>query len=144
MPAQQNKTQPTDVDPVAFIAAVDHPRRRADAEVLLGLMSRATGCPPTMWGPSIVGFGRYRYRYDTGREGEFLMAGFAPRQANLVVYILPGLDQFGDELDRLGKHKVGRSCLYINKLDDVDLAVLESIVVRSMELLDAEYETFRQ
>ena len=138
----ENKTQPTDVDPAAFIAAVEHPTRRADAEVLLELMGRVTGCPPRMWGPAIVGFGRYHYRYDSGREGDFLMTGFSPRKANLVVYLMPGYDDLGDELAVLGKHKMGKACLYINTLADVDLDVLERMVERSVAKMRREYETF--
>lgn len=139
-----NKTQPTDVDPYQFIAEVEHPVRRADAETLIELMKRASGYEPQMWGPSIVGFGRYHYRYDTGTEGDFMVAGFSPRKAKTVVYILPGYDDISDDLARLGKHSTGRSCLYINKLADVDLDVLEKIVADSVERMKANYETFEK
>ncbi len=132
----------TQVDPVDFVAAVEHPTRRADAEVLLGLMGRVTGCEPMMWGPTIIGFGRYRYRYESGREGEFLLTGFSPRKANLVVYVLPGYDDIADDLARLGKHRIGKSCLYINKLADIDLAVLEQIVSDGVARMREAYETF--
>ncbi len=138
----ENSTRPTDVDPNDFIATVDHPTRRADAVTLLELMRRATGCEPTMWGPSIVGFGRYHYRYDSGREGEFMLAGFSPRKSNLVVYTMPGYDSFGEQLDRLGKHRLGKSCLYINKLADIDLAVLEEIVAAGVAEMRATHDTF--
>ena len=137
-----NKTQITDVDPAVFIAAVEHSTRRADAETLLEMMHRVTGCVPKMWGPSIVGFGRYHYRYDTGREGDFMLTGFSPRKANLSVYVLPGYDDIGDDLAELGKHKIGKSCLYINKLGDVDLAVLERIVGDGVARMRRDYETF--
>lgn len=136
------KTEVTEVDPVEFVAAVEHPTRRADAEVLLELMGRVTGCVPRMWGPSIVGFGRYHYRYESGREGDFLLTGFSPRKANLVVYILPGYDDISDQLARLGKHRIGKSCLYINKLADVDVAVLEEIVADAVATMRSSYETF--
>jgi len=123
-----NKTQPTQVSPDDFIASVDHPVRRADARVLLEMMTRITGETPKMWGPSIIGFGQYRYRYDSGREGDFLRTGFSPRKTSMVVYILPGYTGFGSILERLGKHKLGKSCLYINKLADVDLDVLEELI----------------
>jgi len=139
---QQNKTQPTEVDPAAYVAAVAHPVRRADAEALLEMMARITGYPPKMWGPSIVGFGRYHYRYDTGREGEFLITGFSPRKANLVVYVLPGYDDVGGQLDRLGKHRIGRSCLYINKLADIDVDVLAEIVADGVARMRENYETW--
>jgi hypothetical protein len=124
----QNKTRPTEVSPADFIASVDHPVRRADAETLLEMMTRITGEQPKMWGPSIIGFGQYHYRYDSGREGDFMRTGFSPRKSNMVVYILPGYTDFSAILDRLGKHKLGKSCLYINKLDDVDLDVLEELI----------------
>ncbi len=136
-----NATAPTDVDPRAFIASVEHPTRRADAEVLLEMMERVTGCEARMWGPSIVGFGSYHYRYDSGREGNHLLTGFSPRKANLVLYVMPGYDDLGDTLADLGKHRIGKSCLYVNKLADVDLAVLESIVADGVAKMREQYET---
>lgn len=138
----ENSTRPTHVDPEAFVAAVEHETRRADAHVLMEMMHRATGCPPKMWGPSIVGFGRYRYRYETGREGESMLTGFSPRKAKSVVYILPGYDDISDDLEALGKHSIGKSCLYINKLDDIDLDVLEKIIADSVAKMRASHETF--
>lgn len=138
----ENKTQVTDIDPAAFVEAVEHPTRRADALVLLEMMSRASDCEPKMWGPSIIGFGRYHYRYESGREGDYMLTGFSPRKANLSVYILPGYDDLSDELALLGKHKIGKSCLYINKLADVDLEVLERIVTDSVARMRANYETW--
>ena len=135
-----NKTKPTDADPRAYVAAVEHPTRRADAEVLLELFERVTGCPPVMWGPSIVGFGRYRYDYKSGRTDEWLLTGFAPRKSNLVIYVMAGYEEQGDALDRLGKHRTGQSCLYINKLADVDLAVLEEIVVEGIAEIRERHE----
>lgn len=105
-------------------------------------MTRVTGYPAKMWGPSIIGFGRYHHRYDSGREGDFLLTGFSPRKANLVVYILPGYDDISEQLGRLGKHRVGKSCLYVNKLADVDLAVLEEIVTDAVQRMRRGYETF--
>lgn len=124
----ENKTRPTEVSPADFIASVEHPVRRADAEVLLEMMTRITGETPKMWGPAIIGFGEYHYRYDSGREGDFMRTGFSPRKANMVVYIMPGYTDFSTILDRLGKHKLGKSCLYINKLSDVELDVLEELI----------------
>ncbi|WP_420395994.1 DUF1801 domain-containing protein [Nioella sp.] len=128
MPKAENKTTITPVDPVDFIAAVEHPTRRADALVLDGLFRRVTGFQPRMWGPTIIGYGQYHYIYDSGREGDFLATGFSPRKANLSIYILPGYADFGDILNRLGKHKTGKSCLYVNKLADIDLVVLEELI----------------
>ena len=138
----ENKTQRTDVDPNSFIASVENPTRRADAELLLDLMTRASGCEPRMWGPSIVGFGRYRYRYDSGREGEFMLTGFSPRKANLVIYTMPGYDEMDERLAELGKHRLGKSCLYINKLADVDVNVLEQIVAAGVAAMRENYETW--
>lgn len=136
----ENKTQITDIDPSAFIATVENSTRRADAEVLLDLMSRVTGCEAKMWGPSIIGFGRYRYRYDSGREGEFMLTGFSPRKANLVIYTMPGYDKMDEQLAELGKHRLGKSCLYINKLTDVDLDVLERIVTDGVATMREKHE----
>ena len=123
-----NKTQPTAVSAADYVAAIEHPVRRADAAVLLDMMSRITGWEARMWGPSIVGFGTYHYTYESGREGDFMRTGFSARKANLVVYIMPGYTDFSAILARLGKHKLGKSCLYINKLADVDLVVLEELI----------------
>lgn len=124
----ENKTQATDADVAAFLNAVEPDRRREDALALEALFRRVTGWQPRLWGPSIIGYGTYHYRYESGREGDFLATGFSPRKANMVLYILPGYAGFGHLLDRLGKHKIGKSCLYINKLADVDTGVIEQIV----------------
>ncbi|MDX8347858.1 DUF1801 domain-containing protein [Cognatiyoonia sp. IB215446] len=129
----ENKTQPTEVDPVDFINAVEHPTRRADAQTLDALFRRVTGWQPKMWGPTIIGYGSYSYTYESGRSGEFLATGFSPRKANLSLYIMPGYADFQSVLDRLGKYKIGKSCLYINKLADVDLDVVEEIVKAGLE-----------
>ncbi len=139
-----NSTQQTEIDAAEFVAAVEHPTRRADAEALLDLMSRLTGCSARMWGPSIIGFGRYHYRYDSGREGDSMITGFSPRKANMVVYVLPGYDDISEQLGRLGKHKIGKSCLYINKLADVDLDVLEEIITDAIAKMRAGYETYSE
>lgn len=138
----ENKTQPTTVDPLDFIAAVEHPTRRADAEILLEMMRRITGFEPKMWGPAIIGFGRYHYRYESGREGDYLITGFSPRKTNLSIYVMPGYDDYSEQLARLGKHKMGASCLYINKLSDVDLSVVEEIVSAGVAKMHAGYDTF--
>ena len=130
----ENVTRETDASVDAFLDRVEHDGRREDARTLLALMERVTGEQPRMWGPAIIGFGKYHYRYDSGREGEMLRVGFSPRKANLALYLIVKGDGFGDMLDRLGKHKRGGSCLYVNKLADVDLNVLESMVARSWEL----------
>ena len=140
----ENKTQMTDVDPVEFIQTVESDKRRADAEALLAFFGRVTGLKPKMWGPSLIGYGRYHYKYESGREGEMLMTGFSPRKANLSLYIMPGY-QFGDmqeKLNRLGKHKLGKACLYINKLADVDMDVLEEIILDGVAYMRETYQTW--
>lgn len=144
MAKAKNKTQITEVDPKQFIATVEPEKKKQDAETLLSFFKRVTGLKPKMWGPSIIGFGRYHYKYESGREGDFMMTGFSPRKQNLSIYILPGY-RFGDmqeKLSRLGKHKVGKSCLYINKLDDVDMDVLEEIVRDGVAYMRDKYETW--
>lgn len=144
MAATGKITETTGADPRAFVEAVEHPVRRADGLVLLDLFGRITGMVPKMWGPSIIGYGRYAYRYDSGREGEFMMTGFSPRKANLVLYIMPGYG-FGampDTLARLGKHRLGKACLYVNKLADIDMAVLETIIRSGLDEMRARYQTW--
>ncbi|GHD09224.1 hypothetical protein GCM10008096_21670 [Zhihengliuella salsuginis] len=125
------KMLPTDADPQAFVAAVEHPVRRADAERLLSLFTEATGREPVMWGPSIIGFGAYHYRYASGREGDAPAVGFSPRKANLVLYVLGSHDGAEPLLSRLGKHKRSVACVYVNKLADVDLDVLRELIAES-------------
>jgi hypothetical protein len=124
------KTRPTDVSVDAFLDGVAHPVRRADGKALRAMMERVSGEPAVMWGPSIVGFGRYHYRYASGHEGEMCRVGFSPRAANLVLYV-GGFPDYEALLAKLGKHKRSKACLYINKLADVDPAVLEEITRRS-------------
>lgn len=127
-PMPQRKTTQNEADVHAFLDAVENPRRRADARQLLALMQEVTGEPPKMWGSSIVGFGSYHYRYASGLEGDSLVVGFAPRKQNLVLYIMPGFSRYAELLARLGKFRAGKSCLYVNKLDDVDPGVLAELV----------------
>lgn len=125
----ENKTKPTKVSVEKFIATVKPDRRREDALVLLDLMRKATRLEPVMWGPTMIGFGEYHYVYDSGHEGDSFLIGFAPRKASLVLYVMPGLRKFDPLLARLGKFKVSAgACLYINKLADVDLAVLKKLI----------------
>jgi len=124
------KTRPTEVTVAEFLDGVKHPVRRADGQAVCEMMERITGEPAVMWGPSIVGFGAYHYRYASGHEGDMCRVGFSPRSANLVLYV-GGFPEYEGMLARLGKHKTSKACLYINKLADVDQAVLEEIVRRS-------------
>jgi hypothetical protein len=126
-----NKTRPTGVSPAAFIQAITHPQRRADALELVQMMRAITGTSPRMWGPTIIGFDQVHYVYPTGREGDIPLAGFSPRKQALVIYLGPGIDN-KTLLARLGKHKAGVGCLYINKLDDVDKTVLKKLIGKSV------------
>jgi hypothetical protein len=124
----ETKTKPTSVSIRSFVAAVENETRQQDAKALLKLFGKVTGWKAQMWGPTIIGFGAYHYTYDTGHAGSICVAGFSPRKANLVIYIsdFPGKAEL---LKKLGKHKGGlKQCLYINKLTDVDTAVLEKII----------------
>lgn len=139
MSKSENKTQATSAEVTAFLEAVEHPTRRADALALDQLFRRVTGYEPRMWGPSLVGYGRYDYTYESGRQGSCLATGFSPRKANLSIHIEPGYADFSEMLDRLGKHKKAVSCLYVNKLADIDLDVLEEIIRAGLRDLDAKW-----
>ncbi|TFG31879.1 DUF1801 domain-containing protein [Candidatus Thorarchaeota archaeon] len=127
-----NKTKPTDVKVEDFLNAVEHPTRKKDGLELLKIMKEITKEKPVMWGPSIVGFGSYHYKYATGREGDMPRTGFSPRKTKLTIYIMPGFEEYGDLLENLGHHTLGKSCLYINKLADVDIDILKQIIERSL------------
>ena len=135
----QNKTQWTGEDVNRFIDSVPDAKRREDAKTLVAMMERAIGEPPKMFGPSIVGFGHYRYRYESGREGEAGVAGFSPRAKELVVYLPADPPDKDALLARLGKHKMGKCCLYIKRLEDVDSAVLEKLVVGAAGAIKERY-----
>lgn len=139
MSRNDNKTTATAASVADFLAAVEPEKKRQDAETLDGLFRRVTGYQPRMWGPTIVGYGQYHYRYATGREGDFLATGFSPRKANLSIYIMPGYADFGGLLSRLGKHKTGKSCLYVNKLADIDLQVLEELIAAGLRDLNSRW-----
>lgn len=126
--AAEPKTRPTDASVPDFIAAVENPRRRADAEVVNALMTEVSGEPAVLWGASIIGYGSYR-----GPTGDWPIIGFSPRKANLVLYVSRDFDGAEDLLARLGKHKLSVGCLYVNRLDDLDPAVLRELVERSVE-----------
>lgn len=126
----ENKTRPTSASVDNFIATIDNPRRRADALTALAMYEEVTGLPPVMWGPAIVGFGSLHYTYDSGREGDMPAAGFSPRKAKMTFYVGDKFEGAAALFRKLGKHKKSVACLYINKLDDVDLEVLREIVAR--------------
>lgn len=135
----ENKTQPTGASVAEFLAAVEHPTRRADAQRLDRIFREVTGWKPQMWGDSIVGYGSYHYHYDSGREGDFLATGFSPRMKNLVIYIMPGYGNYSNILDRLGRHKLGKSCLYVTRLNNLDEAALRRLIAAGLEDLAAKY-----
>lgn len=127
------KTKPTDESVTAFLDSVEDEEKREDAYAVLQLMREVTGEEPQMWGDSIVGFGAYHYRYASGREGDAPLTAFSPRKRNLTLYITSGFEQYEELLDRLGKHKTGKACLYINRLYDVDQDVLRDLVRKSVK-----------
>ena len=128
----ENRTKPTDASIESYLAAIADDTRRQDCEALVRLMARASGEPPGMWGRGIVGFGRYRYRYDSGREGESCLSGFSARKGEISVYLMADFPQREALLARLGRHRTGKACLYLRRLGDVDLDVLERLVAGSV------------
>ena len=136
-----NKTRPTGASVSALINAIEEPQRRADVRKVAAMMKTATGSRPKMWGESIVGYGSYRYRYDSGREGEFMITGFSPRKQALTIYIMPGFSRYDALMARLGRYRTGKSCLYLRRLADVDEDVLRQLITRSVADMRAKYET---
>jgi len=130
-----NKTVENDLSVDAFISQIANESKRTDAIALLRLISKLTRSEPKMWGDSIVGFGRYHYKYKTGREGDWFRCGFSPRKASFSIYIMPDLEECSKLLANLGKHKTGVCCLYVNKLADIDLQILEKIISASLKRL---------
>jgi hypothetical protein len=131
----ETKTKPTDVPVESFLADIIDEKARADCYKLVNLMEKVTGEKPVMWGPSIVGFGKYRYQYGSGHSGEMCLTGFSPRKGNLSLYCLSGCPGQNDILKQLGKHKAGKGCLYIKTLDDVNLDILEQLISKSAEFM---------
>ncbi len=139
MAKAETKTKPTEISVGAFIDAVADEQQRADAHKIAEMMARLSGHQPKMWGPSIIGFGSYHYKYDSGREGDMCRIGFSPRKGNMVLYLVDGFERQAALLEKLGKHKTGKSCLYIKRLSDVDEAVLEQLIVESLNYMAAKY-----
>ena len=133
------KTKATEVGVDEFLESVADPQRREDARTLIAKMERLTGRPPVMWGPSIIGFGRYHYKYDSGHEGEMCRMGFSPRAKELVLYVLTQSVDQAPLLEKLGKHRTGKSCLYIKRLADVDMAVLDQLMRASLDHMNEKY-----
>ena len=137
--AYEAKTRATEVSVADFIAAVENPKRRADAEVLCALFEEISGEPPKMWGPSIIGFGSYHYRYASGHEGDAPRLGFSPRKAQTVLYVMSGVKGQDEMIARLGKVKSSVSCIYVNRLDQIDLGVLREMAVASLAQMREQY-----
>jgi len=134
-----NKTRPEDTSVEAFLDSIEDPVKRADCIRIAEIMAQATDAPATMWGASMVGFDSYHYRYDSGREGDCFLTGFAPRKANISLYIMAGFDRFDALMQNLGKYKTGKSCLYVKRLADIDEAVLIELVQASVAWMREKY-----
>lgn len=135
MPKYELKTKLNDASVEKFLDSVADEKRRVDSYVVLEMMKKITKQEPKMWGGAIIGFGSYRYKYASGQEGDWMQIGFSPRKANLTLYIMPGFDRYDDLMKKLGKHKTAKSCLYINKLEDVDQKVLKQLIQESYDLM---------
>ncbi|MBC7827197.1 MAG: DUF1801 domain-containing protein [Chitinophagaceae bacterium] len=135
----EQKTKPTEQSVESFLDKITDETVRDDCSVLIRLMKKITGTPPKMWGPSIVGFGKYHYKYDSGHEGDSCITGFSPRKQNITLYLMGGLADHTDLLKKLGKHKTGKGCLYLKKLDDVDMDILEKLIKQSVEFMKKKY-----
>jgi hypothetical protein len=127
------KTKPTDQSVEAFLASIEDAQKQADSRTITALMQEITGAPPKMWGANIVGFGDKHYRYATGREGDWFIVGFSPRKQNLTLYLTYGFEQHTDLLERLGKHSVGKACLYVKRLSGVDQTALRELIERAVQ-----------
>ena len=132
----ENKTKPTKASVQAFLQGIEDPVKRNDSKALVKLMTEITGAEPVLWGDAIVGFGNYRYKYASGREGDWFQVGFSPRKQRLSIYVMGYLEHYPEILKDLGKHTHGKGCLYVNKLEDIDLEVLRSLIETSIQRLD--------
>lgn len=131
----ESKTQPTSASVDEFLDGIADPTRREDCRTVAAMMQAATGEPPVMWGEGIVGFARYRYHYASGRSGDWPIVGFSPRKNDLTLYLMPGFDGREVLLEKLGKHKTGKACLYLKRLSDVDPAVLQQLIAASVKAM---------
>ena len=135
----EQKTKPPEQSVESFLDKLPDQKVREDCIALIRLMKKATGAAPKMWGAGIVGFGKYHYKYDSGHEGDSCLTGFSPRKQNISLYLMPGLTDHPDSLKKLGKHKAGKGCLYIKKLEDVNFDILENLVKQSVDFLKKKY-----
>ena len=138
----ENKTKATKASVTGFMNSIEDPQKRADARKVAAMMRRVTGNRAKMWGSSIVGYGTYHYKYASGREGDFMVAGFSPRKQALAVYIMAGFGRFDALMAKLGNYKIGKSCLYIKRLSDVDEKVLEKLIAESVKYMRKNYATW--
>ena len=122
----------------AFLNSVENEKRKSDSFVVLELMKKITNAEPSMWGPSIIGFGSYHYKYASGIENDWFLTGFSPRKQSLTLYIMNGFKRYDEILSRLGKYKTGKSCLYMNKIEDIDIGVLEELIEASVNYLQSK------
>lgn len=134
------KTQPNNKSVTSYLNSIDSGNRKSDCFKLLALMEEVTNKKARMWGDSIIGFGEYHYTYASGHSGRFMLTGFSSRKQNLVVYVIPGFSRFSRVMKKLGKYKTGKSCLYLNKLDDTDLTQLRELISQSVEYMHEMYE----
>ncbi|MBX2845984.1 MAG: DUF1801 domain-containing protein [Saprospiraceae bacterium] len=139
MSKNQNKTVENDGSVEAFLDSVTDTQKKKDSYELLATFQEITGQPPKMWGNSLIGFGSYHYKYDTGREGDMLRTGFSPRKNALTLYIMDGFTKRPELMEKLGKYKTGKSCLYVKKLDDIDRSVLKEVIQSSLDYMNEKY-----
>jgi len=139
MAKANNKTTETGASVDNFLNKVAPDLKRADCFQVKAWMEEITGEPAKMWGTAIVGFGTYHYKYDSGREGDFLKVGFSPRAQNITLYIMPGFDRYPELMDKLGKYKTGKSCLYIKRLEEVDTGILQELITESVNYMTNKY-----
>jgi hypothetical protein len=133
------KTKATNADVTAFLNSVEDENKRKDCFTLLQLMKKITKKEPKMWGPAMIGFGNYHYKYESGREGDWFITGFSPRKQNLTIYIMAGFSQYDELMKKLGKYKTGSSCLYVKRLDDIDQSVLKKLIEESGKYISKKY-----
>lgn len=135
------KTKKNNASVAAFLNTIEEPQKRADAKQIDKIMRELTGYKPKMWGASIIGYGTYHYKYPSGQEGDWMMTGFSPRKANLTIYVMPGYLDLADLLKKLGPHSMGKSCLYIKRLDDIHIPTLKKIIKYGVTYMRKNYET---
>ncbi len=137
----ENKTKKTRASVTGFLRSIKDPAMRADCNTVAKMMRAATGKNARMWGSSIVGFGTYDYKYESGRDGQFFLCGFSPRAKNLTIYIMPGFSKFQPLMKKLGPHKTGKSCLYVKHIADIDRATLHKLIEESVKVMRKKYPT---